>query len=421
MRGRTRDNVAVMTSNRGVGRRAPLAGLAAAVLALLLLPALVIGADWTSLGRVSATGGSRLDSLHQLAADRGKLHLVHPRIGPSAIDDRVVYQRSTNGGVSWTKERTLFSASLQRRNVVPNLAIAAKDNVVVVAWRVNGPAGNALFARVSTDGGSSFAGKREIFSTSKSHGVGVPAVAVGDDVVAVAWTNRANGKIKIRTSRDDGRTYKAPRTLGRTSLSIDCQKRLTDGLVGLAINERAVHVAWSHAPTRQCLAQGIKARSSLDRGKSWGSRRNVTDRLNYGWPELDSRGKTVVATVQSPDGGVIVARSGRNGKAWRDRTLKPAKGHSLSAADVTLLPNKKALLTYVDERIKNRRLISTMVVSRFSPDDGRSWNRPRTVAKREALLRMAPNVAANGKNVTIAVQSGQFDGTPRNIFATRLR
>ncbi len=421
MLGRTGDNVAVTTLDRGVGSRAPLTGFAAAVLALFLLPTLVLGADWTPLSRVSANGGSRLDSLHQLAADRGKLHLVHPRIGPSAIDDRVVYQRSTNDGASWTKERTLFSASLQRRNVIPNLAIAAKDNMVAVAWRVNGPAGNALFVRVSRDGGSSFAGKREIFSTSRSHGVGVPAVAVGDDVVAVAWTNRANGKIKIRTSRDDGRTFQAARTLGQTSLSIDCQKRLTDGLVGLAINDRAVHVAWSHAPTRQCLAKGIKVRSSLDRGKSWGSRRTITKRLNYGWPELDSRGKTVVATVQSPTGGVIVARSGRNGKAWRDRLLKPAKGHSLSAADITLLPNKKAFMTYIDERIKNRRLISTMVVSRFSPDDGRSWNRPRTVAKRQSLLRMAPNVAANGKSLTIAVQSGQLDGTPRNIFTTRLR
>ena len=396
-------------------------GLTAALLALLLLPTLVLGADWTALRRASNTGGSRLDSLHQLAADRGKLHLVHPRIGPRTTDDRVVYQRSTNGGATWSKERTLFSATTQRRHVVPNLAVGVKGDIVAVAWRVNGPTQNTLFVRVSRDGGSTFGAKDEIFSTTRSHGVGVPAVAVGNDVVAVAWTNRANGKIKIRTSRDEGRTFKPARTLGRTSLSIDCKKRLTDGLVGLAINDRSVHVAWSHATKQQCLAPAIKVRTSLDRGATWSPRRTITERRSYGWPELDARGKTVVATVQSPTGGVIVSRSGKNGRNWNDRLLKPAKGHSLSAADVELLPDKKALITYVNERIKNNRLVSTKVVSRRSPDDGRNWRDPNVVVASAQMLRMAPNIAANSGKATIVLQSGQMDGTPRNIFATRLR
>ncbi len=419
MRRCTADNGAVMTFHRRVGSRAPLIGLTAVVLALLLLPSLVLAGDWTSPSRVSAVGGSRLDSLHQLAADRGSWHVVHPRIGPNATDDRVVYQSSSNAGASWSKEQTLFSATLQRRNVVPNLAIAAKGDIVAVAWRVDGPTDNVLFVRVSRDRGKTFGVKDEIFSTTKAHGVGVPAVAVGNDVVAVAWTNRANGKIKLRVSRDDGRTFKPAKTLGRTSLSIDCKKRLTDGLVGLAINDRSVHVAWSHAPTRACLAKAIKVRSSLDQGSTWSPRRTITDRRSYGWPELDARGKTVVATVQSPGGGVIVSRSGKNGRKWQDRLFKPAKGHSLSAADIELLPNKKALITYVDERIKNRRLLTTKVVSRRSPDDGRTWKATQTVAPRARLLRMAPNAAANGTKPVIVLQSGQMDGSPRNIFATR--
>ncbi len=209
--------------------------------------------------------------------------------------------------------------------------------------------------------------------------------------------------------------------MGRTSLSIDCKKRLTDGLVGLAINDRSVHVAWSHAPTRSCLAKSIRVRTSLDGGATWSSRRTITERRSFGWPELDSRGKTVVATVQATSGGVIVARSGQNGRKWSDRLIKPAKGHSLSAADVALLPNDNALITYADERIKNRRLVSTEVVSRRSRDDGRSWARPTNVTRRAQLLRMAPNVAANRSKLTIVMQSGQLDGSPRNIFATRLR
>lgn len=418
---RTGHNGTVMTSRRGVGSRAPLTGLIAAVLALLLLPTLALGADWQKARRVTEFGGARLDSLHQLAADRGTLHLVHPRIGSGATDDRVVYQRSTDGGASWTKERPVFSANRVHRDIVPNLALGVKGDVVAVAWRVAGSGKHTLFTRVSRDGGSSFGLKDEIFSTSRGHGIGVPTVAVGNGIVAVAWTNRANGKVKLRISRDDGRTFEPAKTLGRTKLSIDCRKRLTDGLVGLAVNGRSVHVAWSHAPKRSCMAKAIKVRTSLDGGKSWSTRRTITDRRSYGWPELDSRGKTVVATVQSPTGGVIVARSGKNGRNWRDQLLKPPRGYSLSAADVTLMSDKRAMVTYVKERVKKRRLVNTRVVSRFSGTDGRSWKRPRTVVAKARKLRMAPNIAANGRRPTIVLQAGQLDGWPRNILATRLR
>lgn len=421
VRRRTSDNGPVKTALRGVGSRAPLTGLAAAVLALLLIPSLVLGAEWTDLRRVSSIGDSRLDSLHQLAADRDKLHLVHPRIGPNTTDDRIVYQRSLDGGISWTRERTLFSATLQRRDVVPNLAIAAQGNLVVVAWRVDGPTGSALFVRASRDGGVSFGPRDVVFTTSRRSGVGVPAVAVGGGVVAVAWTSRASGRVKVRISRDAGRTFEPAETLGRTALSIDCRKRVTDGLVGLAINDRSIHVAWSHAPKRACLASALRVRTSLDRGKRWSPERTITEQRSYGWPELDSRGKTVIATVQSPTGGIIIARSDRNGRNWQDRLMKPNDGHSYSAADVVLLPKRKAMITFVDERVRKRRLVSTTVVSKRSPDDGRTWKGTKAVAPSASLLRMAPNIVALGARPTIVLQSGQLDGSPRNLYSTRLR
>ncbi len=411
-----------MKAHRRVGSRAPVTAAVAALLTLLLLPTIALGggADWSTLRRISNTNGSRLDSLHQLAADRGDLHSVHPRVGPNATDDRVVYQRSTDNGLKWTSERTLFSSTSQRRHVIPNLALDARAKVVAVAWRVNGPDENTLFVRVSRDGGASWGVRDEIFSTTKAKGIGVPAVAVGDDFVAVAWTDRANGKVKLRVSRDDGRTFKSATTLGRTALSIDCRKRITDGLVGMAAAGRWLHVAWSHAPRRACQAAAIKVRSSSNRGRSWSPRRTITNKRSYGWPELDARGRTVLATVQSPTGGVIVARSGRNGRNWRDRMIRAPKGHSYSAADVTLLPDSKAMMTYVDERIRKNRLVNTTTVSRRSPDDGRRWKGLKTVAPSARRLRMAPNISAIGKRVAIVVQSGPLDGSPRNIYVSRL-
>ncbi|MEX1336368.1 MAG: sialidase family protein [Candidatus Limnocylindrales bacterium] len=410
-----------MTSHRRVGSRAPLTGLAVAVFALLLLPGLVLGADWTGLDRISSKGGTRLDSLHQAAASSNVVHVVHPRVGPRKADDKVVYQRSTNDGKSWSGERTLFKAGQRFRKVVPNLALDARGPIVAVAYRVSGPKGHTLFVRVSRDGGRTFGGRVSIFSTKTKTGIGVPAVAIGNDLIAVAWTHRSNGQVKVRVSRNDGKSFRNTRTLGKTRVSIDCQAEVTDGLVGIAANDRSVHVAFSDAGKQQCYADDIKVRTSLDRGGSWSPARSITTRDSFGWPELDARGKTVVATVQSVSGSLIVSRSVKNGRNWREKVFAPPPGHIFSAADVTLLPKGRVVVAYVKERLEKGKLHSTRLVTRRSPNDGQKWNRPRPVTDEARRLRMAPNVVNDKNRVTILVQSGDLDGKPRHIFATRRR
>ena len=318
---------------------------------------------------------------------------------------------------------TLFQATGAQRQVVPNLALAARGHTVVAAWRVSGPDGHALLLRVSRDGGQTFGGRKTVFTTRREDGIGVPAVAVasGGRVVVVAWTDRHTRQVLLRSSRDGGRTFGDARAMGRTQLSIDCRRRLTDGLVGLAASARFIHVAWSEAPTRRCQASSIRARRSGDKGRTWEAARIVTSRRSYGWPELDARGRTVMATLQAPGGDVIVARSSDDGASWSDRLLKAPRGSNFSAADIVLLPGRKAMLTYVNERIRRARLVATKVVSRWSPDDGASLREPRTVAGEARRLRMAPNIASDGQGVSIVLQSGPLSGSPRNVFTSRLR
>ncbi len=400
----------------------PTVALLLALLAILL-PATAMAGGWTTMKRVTDERSSRLDSLHQLSADRGQLHLVHPRTGPGEIDDRVFYQRSADGGASWSDVDPIFTATRALRHVVPNLALAARGDVVAVAWRAHGPRRHTLLIRVSRDGGDSFAEPEIVFSTRNKDGIGVPAVAVGaaGRLVTVAWTDRAKGRVRVRASRDAGRTFGDARTIGRTGLSIDCRDRLTDGLVGLVASKRIVHLAWSLAPRGRCQASSVAVRSSDDRGRTWGPPRTITQRRSYGWPELDARGRTVMATVQSTDGGVVLARSADDGVNWDDRRLKAPRGYSLSAADVVLMDGRKAMITYVKERVRRSRLLTTEVVSRWSPDDGVSLRRARTVAPEAERLRMAPNIASIGRQVAIVLQSGPMSGSTRNLYVTRLR
>ena len=196
VRQRNGHNQAVTRSQISIGRRVPWLSAMMFLLALLLVPGAVLGADWTSGNRVTSQRGSRLDSLHQLAAGNNSLHLSYARIGPNQIDDRVVYQRSSDRGASWTKERVLFASSGRHRQVVPNVALAAGGASVVVAWRVLGQDRATLFVRTSANGGLTFGEARAIASAKRSSGLGVPAVAIGNDVIAVAWTDRSSGKIE---------------------------------------------------------------------------------------------------------------------------------------------------------------------------------------------------------------------------------
>jgi hypothetical protein len=379
-------------------------------------------AGWTSLERVSPVGGTRLDSLHQLSADGGLAHLVYPRIGPRDLDDRVLYQRTDDRGATWSSPRVLFSSTQARRVVVPNLAISALDRIVAVAWRARGPSGTSLYVRVSTNAGRTFGRRTLIDTTSAGDGIGVPAVTVGSRrVITVAWTDREDGRVRVRHSRNAGRSFRDPITLGRSGLSIDCEQLVRDALVGVAASRERIHVAWSEAPRGECQADRIVTRSTANGGRSWGRMRTVTRRRSYGWPELDARGSTVLVTVQWPGGGYIVGRSPDHGRTWKDQLVKARRGRNYSAADVVLLPRRRAMIVFVNEKVSRSRLISTKVVSRASRDNGATFRAAVTVAPSAFRLRMAPNVVAPRGRPMVVLQAGAFSGTPRNVFSSRLR
>lgn len=406
-----------MTS-RGWTRPAPIVPAVMAA-ALLLIPGGVSAADWTPSARVTSEPGSRLDSLHQLAAGGGRLHLVHPRIGPAATDDRISYQRSGDAGRRWSVERTIFRAGTRHRHVMPNLALAARGARVAVVWRVRGPHGTTLFLRTSDDGGATFRPRLALASRSADAAIGVPAVAIGDGFMAVAWTDRRDGSVKVRTSRDGGRSFSAARTLGRSRLSIVCRRDVLDGLVGLAAAGTRLHVAWSAAEPGSCIASRILTRSSGDRGVTWRRARTLTARSSYGWPELTARGRFVLASLQLTNGRLLLARSRDSGRSWEGRVLQPRTGRWLGSGDVSLSTDGRAWTVYVDERYAGDELARTRLMARRSRDAGRTWSRAREIVPDRARLRQSPNLALAGGDPVVVFQAGSLSGASRDLYVTR--
>lgn len=378
-------------------------------------------ADGPSAHRVSERGGSRLDSLHQLAAAGDTLVLAHARVGEGGASDRVIVQRSTDGGASWSRERALFTSGSRHRQVLPNLAVGARGRVVSVAFRAQGPRGTTLFVRTSRDGGRRFGPRVAVATRSGRSSVGVPAVAVGDGVVAVAWTDRRDGTVEVRRSRDDGRTFGKVAALGRTRLTIECRARVTDGLVGLAASGPRLYVAWAEARDRSCLADRIVVRASVDRGSRWRSRRTLTASRSYGWPELVATGRSVLATVQLTSGHLLVARSRDEGARWRQVRLAPRRGRVLSAGDVLVRRGDQVWVAFVEERIRGDRLRTTRVRAVRSRDGGASFGRAVTLAPTARSLRQAVNVADTERGRVAVFQSGDLSGQPRNLLVARWR
>ena len=203
-------------------------------------------AGWTTLRPVTAKAGSRLDSLHQLAAAGDTLHLVHPRTGDASVT--TAWSTSAPRTAAGLVVRAdLFSATRRLRDVVPNLALDAQGRMVIVAWRVRGSAEHALRPD-QHDGGLRFA---EPESASRQHrdGLGVPAVAVGGGFVAVAWTDRASGRVKVtqHERRPDLRRRPSPRPDAASPSSAGPRSRTGSSA---SPPSRRLHVAWSKAPGR---------------------------------------------------------------------------------------------------------------------------------------------------------------------------
>ncbi len=393
-------------------------------LALLLLVATAGGAaawDWTSPRSVSRARESRLTSLHEVAAASGRIHLVHARIGPDPRDDRLLYQRSTDGAATWTPERTLFASTDADRFITQNLAVAASGDRVLVAWRVSGPARTSLLVRRSTDGGSTWKPAQRLATTTKKRGLGVPALAISGEVALLAFTDRTDGRLLLRRSSDGGGTWGDARRLGSSRLTIECGRRVLDALPGLAITGSRVHLAWSDGAPGACLPTVLRVRTSGDGGRTWADGRIASRTTTYGWPELAARGRLLIAGLQRADGSFVVVRSGDGGRTFSERRFKPAKGRALGAADVLLPGGSTAWVVWADLAYDGDRVTSSRVRFAASRNGARSWGTPVTVVPVGRRLREATNLVEGDDRPVIVYQSGPRDATTADITAVRAR
>jgi hypothetical protein len=379
-----------------------------------------VAAAWTAPERVSTGRDARLSALHEVAAGGGVLHAVHGRTGGGATDDRVYYQRSGNGGRSWSRERVLWAPGPAYRGLTPNLAIAAWHDIVVVAFRVHGPRGSALFVRVSRNRGATFDDKIGVAASGSGRGLGVPAVAIARGAVFVAWTHRSSSSIRVRRSTNGGRSFGSATTLGTSHLSISCgSSRPVDGLVGLAAAGRTVHVAWSQARPGECIARSAWIRTSVDRGGQWRPARQITSTPSFGWPELTAFGTRIAVSLQRPNGTLLVATSRNSGGSFGQRSFTAPSGWEVGAGDVTLMDGNRLWVVFPSLRYRGNEILASRLRFAASPDAGRSWQRSVTILPEASRLRHVPNLVALSNRPVVVYQGGPANESRAAIWSMR--
>ena len=123
----------------------------------------------------------------------------------------ILYVRSADGGRTFSEPLNLSNDPGDSRNV----AIAASNSNVYVAWEDNTPGNFEVFYSVSRDSGQSFSTPRNLSQTPGDSIL--PKIAVSGPNVYVIWQDESGGPSQIFYSRstDGGDTFTAPRNLSQ--------------------------------------------------------------------------------------------------------------------------------------------------------------------------------------------------------------
>jgi hypothetical protein len=151
--------------------------------------------------------------------------------------------RSTNHGSSWTNARKLPGQTNNSRGDYLN-SVAAGTNVYVTTTNVQT---GAIWLWRSTDRGKTWEDPVSLGTTSATDEVtgyvggfsGLPSVGARGDHVVVAWTNTAAGQIVARVSDDGGDTFAAETQLEATGGNAN------NGYVQMDSRDSRIAVSWT--------------------------------------------------------------------------------------------------------------------------------------------------------------------------------
>ncbi len=221
----------------------------------------------------------------------------------------IFYQRSTNGGMTWTGTRITPDDTFASQ--YPSIAASSLD--VHVVWEDGRDGEPEVHYARSTDGGLNWSATR---LTGDDTCVSErPSVAVSGDCVHVAWCDTRGGDwdrdydIYYKRSTNRGITWGADVRLEGASRE--------SWLTSIACSDSQVHIVWRERD-RGGFDHITYYRRSLDNGVTWELRTRLTDDETTSFPSVAASGPHVhvVWQVQAGWHQISYRRSTDSGVTW---------------------------------------------------------------------------------------------------------
>jgi hypothetical protein len=313
---------------------------------------------------------------------------------------RIFFRRSTDGGATWQAPVPLSSATVQASDP----SITADGTSFHVVWTQIGSGDPVLRYARGDAGGTSWGAKKALTGTTGPH---TPRISAMNGRVAVVWAISPSS-VYARVSTDSGSTF-GPRRTVTTTIS---GAHATLPVIGISQNER-IHVAYNDGGA-------VWHQRSLNDGVGWSAPTRLagnTDSVIA--PALAVRGRfVIVGYTKRVDGDswVVLRRSVDSGKDWRS-SLRLAARNGANTYDLVMAYRGRTLRAAYGRCITTCE--TSEVILRTSQFNGRSWSQSRRVSPTSHEELVHP-VGVDGTGNTVVVWWGiGTDGSASVVRARR--
>jgi len=354
--------------------------LSLVVSAVGLSPGRALAEEWEPPVLVSRSIGKFLWEQVAVAGDGDVIHLVRTRT-TGELDDRVArifYQRSTDGGSSWSPRVRLAKVAED----VTDLAIAASGDSVHVAW--SRLSNHVLRYRASHDLGNTWDNVEKVARLDYSANVYLVAER---DTVHLFYRQKTGrpspfSHYVAHRAKENGRNWSEPARVGKLNGH--------PGWVAVDLHNGVLHFAEVYTTDD---AQTILYRRSLDGGTTWSNRQRLT-----GWLPRSTLGHVDVSAW----GGDVHVAFDRNRKVRHRRSTD----HGANWEQASILMASDGLPIDIDAR---RRWVYVGVSTydglmwARSKNHGDSWSNPQPVAGYRTDSRLGDiSMVVDGPEVLLA-------------------
>lgn len=394
------------------------------VLLTILASAAPASAGWSRSVRLDEPG--TWQEFQSVATSGEAVHLVwSARTYRQAKTEGIYYRRSQDCGESWTSPTLLAEVPLD----LHGLEVAAWGDDVHLVWNQRKSSRLGVYYSVSRDGGSSWSEPRKISDATK-HAY-QPAIAAVADTVVVAYRRggHTGRRLVIEVSSDAGRGWARhilPRREEYVGGFLTHDVALEADPSG---DVKRVHLAISTVPSSK-TASRVWLQSSESLGRSWFRPLLLDEGRKGGFRS------TVDLQMKASDSGVQVVWSRQprleilhkrtaGGEAGRESFLtdpssRRGRYQQGFGPKLALSGGGKVLRAGWVEHHEGKRN-GAVKVSRSS-DHGRSWGRPKRLAKGTRLgvsLATSPGSSCRGASHLVYRRATTGDGDLTRLFYRR--